>query len=279
MCNHKPVWDDERGEIACSECGEVLERIINLGPEWRYYGPFEKHANEKIRCGPLLTYTIPGKNLAKTPQEYKNESKRLRLTGLSKRFEFSEKGLSEGLYTINRICEQRHLPSSIREEGCLLYRKIHSKGLSKGRGYRVIASAIVEYLCKKHGIVQNSSLDKKARRLYGILTLEFGPLPYRDVGKNYIQMYANKLAESLGYEEISSVCNLALKIYKAVSNIHLLQGKNRKVTAASILYISACILGKKILQKEIAQVAGVTGVGIRKRDKELIENLDIKIYV
>lgn len=55
-------------------------------------------------------------------------------------------------------------------------------------------------------------------------------------------------------------------------------GKDPKGLCAGALYLVSKVKNKKVSQKEIANLVGVTEVTLRSRYKELIKKLNIKIY-
>ena len=68
---------------------------------------------------------------------------------------------------------------------------------------------------------------------------------------------------------------LAVKILREAKRKRITMGKDPIGVAAAVLYIACQFKGKNVTQKEIAGVAEVTEVTIRKRKKELVEKLNL----
>ena len=64
-----------------------------------------------------------------------------------------------------------------------------------------------------------------------------------------------------------------------VSKKNLTNGRSPAGIAASCIYISSRITNERLTQHQVAKVAQVTEVTIRNRYKELLEKLDIEVYV
>jgi transcription initiation factor TFIIB len=73
--------------------------------------------------------------------------------------------------------------------------------------------------------------------------------------------------------------NAALDILDAASGLRITSGKSPSGMAAASVYIACCLLGEKITQGSISSQARVTEVTIRNRYKELVNRLDIEIYL
>lgn len=85
--------------------------------------------------------------------------------------------------------------------------------------------------------------------------------------------YVNKFADELGLSE--KVRRRAIELLEEAYNKGLTSGKSPAGLVAAALYIASLFEGEK-RTREVAEIARVTEVTVRKRYKELVENSDSK---
>ena len=86
---------------------------------------------------------------------------------------------------------------------------------------------------------------------------------------------SRKIAHDLGLSVKAQF--KAVKIIEEASNNGLTSGRNPAGIAAAAVYIASALVDERKTQRDVAEIAGVSEVTIRKRCKELTENLD-KVY-
>jgi transcription initiation factor TFIIB len=67
----------------------------------------------------------------------------------------------------------------------------------------------------------------------------------------------------------------AMRIMKDLNDREISTGKNPMVLAATVLYLSCIKTGENITQENIANAAGVTGVTLRNRLKDLKKQMQL----
>ena len=153
------VTDMETGEIACSQCGLVLqEEILDQKPEWRAFTPEETRS--KARTGPPASLRQFDKGLSTTFQPYKDtygrslpmrerlKMMRLRKWNIRARVHSSaERNLSQAMNELTRLSDKLHIPASVEENAALIYRKALDEGLIRGRSIKSIAAAALYIAC------------------------------------------------------------------------------------------------------------------------------------
>ena len=82
-----------------------------------------------------------------------------------------------------------------------------------------------------------------------------------------------------GLDLDAEVQSKAYELIQKAQEKELTSGRGPTGIAASIIYISSVLCGKRRTQREVAEVAGVTEVTIRNRYKELIQNLNIELEI
>jgi transcription initiation factor TFIIB len=283
------VTDMETGEIACSQCGIVLqEEIIDQKPEWRAFTPEETRS--KARTGPPSSLKRFDKGLSTTFQPYKDtygrslpmrerlKMMRLRKWNIRSRVHSSaERNLSQAMNELTLLSDKLHIPANVEENAALIYRKALDKGLIRGRSIKSIAAAALYAACRLtrtprslKAIAEASTRRKKEiSRCYRLLQRELEiKMPFDEPIK-----YVPKIASFAGLNQKTQ--NIAIQILQKAKKIKADIGKGPAGIAAAALYIASIMDGEKVTQKLLAKAADVTEVTVRNRYNGLDKSLGL----
>ncbi|WP_330631850.1 transcription initiation factor IIB [Halocatena halophila] len=284
--------DSEHGERCCEDCGLVIEgSLLDTGPEWRAFDTTER--NKKSRVGSPVTRTLHDKGLttaiswkdrdgngrALSPERRK-QMRRLRTWHERARTANNkERNLQFALSEIDRMASAMGIPRSIREIASVLYRRALDEDLIRGRSIEGIAAAAVYAACRQEGFprsldelaevsrVERSEIARAYRYIARELELALEPADPRQ----YIPRFCSALECS---EDIKSK---AMEICSITAEEGLLSGKSPTGYAAAAIYSASRLCGANTTQAEIANVAQVTEVTIRKRYHEQLEAIGLTI--
>ena len=286
--------DPENGELVCSRCGTVMSgQQISMMPEWRAFNQIQR---EKLpRTGTPMTLTIHDQGLStsigwkdtdyagrKLSPETRNKLYRLRKWNRrSKITDSFNRNLSQALGIMTKLSNKMNLPRNVLETGSMIYRKALKKNLIRGHTIKGVLVASLYTACRQCGVVRSltdvaeaADISRKtAARNYRFLRRKLDLTVPRVQRTGYIHRLVSQL-RLYGHTEM-----LALKILEEVSKKNLTNGRSPAGIAASCIYISSRITNERLTQHQVAQVAQVTEVTIRNRYKELLEKLDIEVYV
>jgi transcription initiation factor TFIIB len=283
------VTDREAGEVACSQCGLVLQdEILDQKPEWRAFTPEETRA--KARTGPPASLKRFDKGLTTTFQPYKDtygralpmrerlKMMRLRKWNIRARVHSSaERNLSQAMTELTRLSDKLHIPASVEENAALIYRKALDKGLIRGRSIKSIAAASLYAACRlestprslKEVAEASTRRRKEISRGYRLLQQSLNiRMPVDNPAK-----YVSKIASRVRLDQTTE--NLAIKLLQKAKKIKVDVGKGPTGIAAAALYIAAIMNKSKVTQRELAKAAGVTEVTVRNRYGGLNKSLDL----
>lgn len=292
-CGCSAVYrNHERGERCCDRCGLVIEgSMLDTGPEWRAFDASERE--EKSRVGAPVTRTLHDKGLTtaiswqdrdgkgKTLSSKRREQMR-RLRTWHERARTAnnkERNLQFALSEIDRMASALGVPRSLREIASVLYRRALEADLIRGRSIEGIATATLYAACRQEGIprsldeltevsrVDRSEIARTHRYVARELSLALEPADPRQ----YIPRFCSALDLS---EEIQSK---AMEICSTTANEGLLSGKSPTGYAAAAIYSAARLCGSETTQSDIANVAQVTEVTIRKRYHEQLDAIGLTI--
>jgi transcription initiation factor TFIIB len=271
------VRDGENGETVCRDCGLVFNDIsINMEQEWRDFG----EGPSRSRVGQGASYASFDKGLSTVFGVYRDSSGKLlkeetlqtmirlkRFNNQSKVNESWSRNLSIAMGELNRMCDELHLPSNLKESSAVLYRKVLKKDLVRGRSIDAFVAACIYVVCREAGfpkplkeIAYSSKREhSEVARYYRFIIKEMGlRLPVDDPSK-FLSKIASKLGVSMETECRSNDIIQSARMLKGTS------GKNPIGLAAAALYMASLENDEKRSQKEIAYAAGTTEITLRNR--------------
>ncbi len=277
------VYDDQRGEIHCADCGLLIEeKMVSATPE-SMKGQGEKKGG---RGGAPISMQKFDKGLTTNVGElsdvYRLDSsqakKFLRLKKWQERVSTSiERNLRLAMSELRRVATFLNLPTVVKDESSRIYNYVLQRSLVRGRSMESVIAACIYAACRSYNIprtldeIANASdvERKEIGRTYRFIMRKLAIKVKPSSPKDYISRFAAILS-------LSPKCqNESLKILKKIDSSELTSGRGPAGIAAASLYIAALLNDEKRTQREVADVAGITEVTIRNRYKELIDNLDL----
>lgn len=276
----------ERGEIACRDCGFVVEeKMVDFSQEWTE-GDSDDGA-KKRRTGAPMTYTQFDRGLGTEIGQRgdlfqlgnKSRNKFMRLRKWQYRISTAiERNLKLALSELKRVSSYLKLPPAVEEEAARIYTLAVQRGLVRGRSMESVAAGALYAACRGHEVPRTldelseaSNIDKKEiGRTYRFITRELGLTIRPSNPADYISRFASGLKLS------PETQSRAIKILEQAQEHELTSGRGPTGIAAAALYVSALMHNERRTQREVADVAGVTEVTIRNRYKELLEKLGLE---
>ncbi len=180
---------------------------------------------------------------------------------------------------LKRIASNLNLPNHVKKTAIRLYIEAFKKKLLRGRSINGMVAACLYFACRERKIPrtlqeildQTSVHAKNVRRCYRTLIRELNlKVPSTDP----ISLIPRFIAE---LDLDADAENITVKILQRFTSKYSTSGKDPKGLCAGALYLVCRKKEKKISQKEIANLVGVTEVTLRSRYKELIKTLNILV--
>jgi transcription initiation factor TFIIB len=278
--SRKIIEDDKFGDFLCLECGCVVEKVLDRGPEWRAFEPEERKKRERVGPpqGPTSTiFTEIGFMKSTTPQQRERIQ---RWQKFQKRITGSGRNIRKGISEIERMSSQLDVPQPIRERVAFLYMQIRRGQPYIGRKLETIIASLIYHALREariprslNEIAKVTEVEKKEiAAAYRALRKEFlHSLPAESI--DFVPRLVSELKLS------GKIRNEAIEILKKARSMGLLTGKHPVVMAATAVYIAASVHDERVSQKEIAMQAGVTEVSIRNHYKELAKMMGFTLNV
>ncbi|MFW9899040.1 MAG: transcription initiation factor IIB family protein [Candidatus Thorarchaeota archaeon] len=279
-CKGKIISLHDKGEVVCGQCGLVIrERVVDIYHSGKR--AFTKQEKEKReRTGSPISILLPDMGLSTVID--KNNIKNPDLKRAAKwnsRMTWEKRNMLIATTELKRIGSNLNLPDHIKKSAIRLYKGAFKKKLLRGRSINGMVAACLYFACREkkiprtlQEILDETSVNaKNVRRCYRTLIRELNlKVPSTDP----ISLIPRFIAD----------LNLDADIEKTTINIlktfilkFSTSGKDPKGLCAGALYLVCKIRNKRVSQKEIANLVGVTEVTLRSRYKELIMRLNIRV--
>ena len=277
--NANIISDPENGERVCSQCGLVIEETpIDMGPEWRAFTVAEKNSRSRTGVGSSLTLFDKGLSTVfkgdrdASGRKLNNEArlKMDRLRRYDNRSKFDEtwrRNLSIAMAELDRMSVNLHIPSNIKEQAALIYRKALKADLIRGRSIDAFVAASIYAACRAaevprpiKKVSQASTRDhSEVARTYRLLIRELKIRMPVDEPMKFVPSIAAKLNLRRDTEQ------KAVNILQSAKIKQGLSGKDPRGLAAAALYMACLANDDKRIQKDVALAAGTTEVTLRNR--------------
>lgn len=286
-CKGRPITDSESGELVCSGCGLVLsERAQESRAEWRNFPD-----SNRVRTGAPASLALHDLGLATKIGRTNSDSDGHRLDAtmepLIQRLRTwdyriqagsaTQRNLVQAFMELARVKDKLGLSDGVIEKTAYIYRKAQEKKLIRGRTTSSILAACIYMACREMEVsrtlrdiseatnVKRNAISASFRIVVNELDMK---MPVVDPMKCIV-----KIANRLDMSEKSR--RIAINTMNDITRKEISAGKVPMGLAATVLYLACQSNGENITQREIAEAAGVTGVTIRNRVRDLKDKLDL----
>ncbi|MFX1486930.1 MAG: transcription initiation factor IIB family protein [Promethearchaeota archaeon] len=256
--SHKLYVDNQRGEIVCGECGTVVTKRI-LSAARTYEGTRSSY--------------VPRPRTPKSMAAYR------KIQRLQKQLQASRTLISTAR-EVQRITSQLDVPELVKKTAISVGKKAVDKGLARGRSAVDIAAAAVLIAARLHKMpishkevtrVSKIPTEEKLGKVYRSVTRALKiriPVPK---SSHFVSQLANKLGLSM------KVQTGAYNILKRLEGTNISHGRDPRGIAGAAIYIASIVHGERRTQSEVSEATGITEVTLRKRYKELVQKLKLKM--
>ncbi|MFW9989296.1 MAG: transcription initiation factor IIB family protein [Candidatus Odinarchaeota archaeon] len=279
-CGGKIILLHEKGETVCGQCGLVInERIVDISHSGkRAFTKQEKESRE--RTGSPISILLPDMGLSTIIDKSNIKSPDLkRAAKWNSRMTWDKRNMLIATTELKRIGSNMNLPNHVKKAAIRLYIEAFKKKLLRGRSINGMVAACLYFACRERKIPrtlqeildQSSISAKNVRRCYRTLIRELNlKVPSTDP----ISLIPRFIAE---LDLDADAENTTIRILQNFTSTFSTSGKDPKGLCAGALYLVCKKKDKKISQKDIANLVGVTEVTLRSRYKELVKMLNIMV--
>ncbi len=278
-CGGKTISIQEKGEIVCGQCGLVInERILDTSHSGKR--AFTKQEKEKREgTGSPISILLPDMGLSTIIDKTSIKSPDLkRAAKWNSRMTWDKRNMLIATTELKRIASNLNLPDHVKKAAIRLYINAFKKKLLRGRSINGMVAACLYFACRERKIprtlqeiLEESAISaKNVRRCYRTLIRELNlKVPSTDP-ISLIPRYVAELGLDVDIEKMT------IKTLQLFISNNSTSGKDPKGLCAGALYLVSRQKNKRVSQKDIANIVGITEVTLRSRYKELVNKLNIK---
>jgi len=267
---------EERGETVCRQCGLIIfERGLDLSHSGiRAYTKQEKDKKERTGCPISILMPDIGLSTIIERKKIKNPDLR-RAAKWNTHMTWEKRNMLIAITELKRIGSNLNFPDRVKKAAVRLYKEVFKRKLLRGRSINGMVAACSYFVCKEEKvpitlqeILEEASINSNiVKKCYKILVRELNlKSPHIDP-VSLIPRYCADLGLSI--EEEKEAINVLQYFIRTTS----ICGKDPKGLCAGAIYLVAKLKNRRVSQKEISLIIGVTEVTLRSRYKELLKSL------
>ena len=266
----------ERGETVCKQCGLIVfERGLDISHSGiRAYTKQEKDRKERTGCPISILMPDIGLSTIIDRTKIKNPDLR-RAAKWNTHMTWEKRNMLIAITELKRIGSNLNFPERVKKAAVRLYKEVFKRKLLRGRSINGMVAACSYFICKEERIpitlqeiLDEASINSNiVKKCYKILVRELNlKSPHIDP-ISLIPRYCADLGLSINVEKE------AINVLKRFIQKNSICGKDPKGLCAGSIYLVAKLKNRRVSQKDISQVIGVTEVTLRSRYKELLKSL------
>ena len=272
--------EQEKGDTLCKQCGLVMnERGLDLSHSGiRAYTKQEKDKKERTGCPISILMPDIGLSTIIDRSKIKNPDLR-RAAKWNTHMTWEKRNMLIAITELKRIGSNLNFPERVKKSAVRLYKEVFKRKLLRGRSISGMVAACSYFVCKEEKvpitlqeILDEASINSNiVKKCYKILVRELNlKSPHVDP-VSLIPRYCAELSLPIEVEKE------AISILKKFIQKSSICGKDPKGLCAGSIYLVAKLKNRRVSQKEISQVIGVTEVTLRSRYKELLKSINFDI--
>ncbi len=279
-CGGNLILVVEKGETICFQCGLIISErefdYTNSGI--RAYNNEQKKKRE--RTGTPISPLLPDISLCTyISKKNINNTDLKRAVKINNYLPWKKQNLLIAMTELKRISHNLNLPDYIKKDAFKTYKEALNANIVKGRSLIGMIAACVFYTCKirkiprtLQEIIKESNVSpKKIKSFYRVLVESLNlKTPVNNPVANIPRFITNL---GLGFD----VEKLTINILDAYLKNNSLRGMNPNGLCAGAIYLAVKFKNKRISQKRIADIVGVTDTTVRSRYNDIINKINLNI--
>lgn len=282
-------YDTKRAESFCGDCGTLINQSsskittdieYNQGNDTRYGN--SKGKRKDTRPKPASSITTHHKGLPTTFDTYsglhKNMDRWNRMEKLNQQCQQldDERRVAYALSEIDRICSNMHIPRSIQEEACYLFKRANEIDdflVSNNIGPTVGASIFIA--TKMHNVPRQAKEISKLLKYDRYEIVQTAKNLEKELKITQKPVTPDMLVPVVG-DKVEAPMNIQAKAERIIENVpnHELSGKSPLGLAASAIYAAIETSEHDMTQREISETVDTNVKSLQKHLKVLREVRD-----
>ena len=275
------VNDDNNGIVICKCCGKILDKIIDSGAEWRYYGVDDSKSSDPTRCGLPSNVLLPESSLGTVVGLTGHDSyemRKIRKYHTWNAMPYKERSLYGVFDQLTVRAVNNGIPSCIIEDAKAMYKVLSEHRISRGSNRKGLIASCIYIACKTKGVPRSAkevaeifklkitSMTKGCKKFMEIMNtvnkssnLELNATQPDD----FIKRFCSKLQVS---GKLLDICRY---VAKKAEDYNLVSENTPPSIAAGSIYLVSVGYDTKISKKDISDACKISEVTISKCYKKL----------
>ena len=153
------ISDDNNGVIICQNCGKILDTIIDLTAEWRYYGVDDSKSSDPTRCGMPGNNLLPESSLGTVVGSSRYDSyemRKIRKYHTWNAMPYKERSLYGVFDQLTIRAVNNGIPACIIEDAKVAYKTLSENKLSRASNKKGLIASCIYIACKSKGVPRSA---------------------------------------------------------------------------------------------------------------------------
>lgn len=281
-CNSDNIVNDENnGIIICKTCGRILDKIIDTGAEWRYYGIDDSKSSDPTRCGLPSNVLLPESSLGTivglTGRDT-YEMIKIRKYHTWNAMPYKERSLYSVFDQLTVRAVNNGIPACIIEDAKGMYKVLSEHKISRGSNRKGLIASCIYIACKYKGVPRSAKEVAEIFKLK-ITSMTKGCKKFMEimntVNKNsnielsatqpddFIRRFCSKLQIS---GKLLDICRF---VAKKAEDFNLVSENTPPSIAAGSIYLVSDSFNMNVTKRDISFACKISEVTISKCYKKL----------
>jgi transcription initiation factor TFIIB len=267
------------GNYICIGCGDMIERFIDSGAEWRYYGADDSKGNDPTRCGLPTSELLPDSSMGSligytTKETY--ELRMMRRYHMWNSMSYKERSLYNIFDTLTVNAVNNGINKSIIDEAKMLYKQISELKISRGENRSGLIASSIYMACKRNQVPRSAkeialvfnlkvtTMTKGCKRFQEMLKMNMNATGPAD----FIGRFCSKL------DMDTRMRDMCKELILRADELSLISENTPPSIAAGAIYMCNVVYGWGITKKNLSESCDISQVTVTKCYSKLMTRKD-----
>ncbi len=267
---------ESEGMNICNDCNVIIDKFIDNGPEWRYYGNDDNRNFDPERCGMTLNPLFPKSSLGSVVGLSRKDSidmKRVRLYQMWNAMPYEERTLWFIFDKIETSTSNYGIPQKVIEDAKIFYKKTAEKKISRGDNKAGLIASCIYHACLINNVPRSSKEIAKMFNLSHVVlnkgNARFQQLLQINVISSSPDDFISRFGSKINMK--SNDIDNCKKLIKFLEKNEILNDNSPTSSAAGILYYYSMDNNLKFTKKQFSEICSVSEVTIVKCYKHVLK--------
>lgn len=270
----------EDGNYICKNCGDLVQRFIDSGAEWRYYGYDDSKGHDPTRCGLPLNELLPDSSLGSLIGYTKKETHELRIMRkyhMWNSMTYKERTLYNIFDTLTVNAVNNGINKSIIDEAKMLYKKISELKITRGENRNGLIASSIYMACKRNKVPRSAkeiaaifnlkvtTMTKGCKRFQELLHMNMDATGPSD----FIARFCSKM------DLESSMRDICKHVVSRADDLSIMTENTPPSVAAAAIYMCNQLCGWGLPKATLSEICEISQVTISKCCSKLMKHKDM----